>query len=299
MRGLPQIDIAELGLVLAIALRLLRLAPQRAHPLVELGDDVRDAHQVLARLIELLLGSLLLDLELRDARGLFDDRAAILRTRADDLADTALLDDRVRLGPDAGAEEEVGHVAETARSLVDVVLRQAIAIEPTRDRDLGVARELHRGLVVEDLGDLVLRRLDRIAFGIDPRARGFFELLVGLGHECIELLLGIELVAGLGLLEGLVREPDVVERQRDLGHRRGTTGLRAGEDHVFHRLAAEVLRALLAHRPTQGVDDVGLAAPVWTDNAGHRRIDIDNGAVAERLEADDLDSFDTQRLTPG
>src|SRR5262249_2910762 len=40
MRRLPQLDVAQLGLVLAIALGLLGLAAQRPHPLVELADDV-------------------------------------------------------------------------------------------------------------------------------------------------------------------------------------------------------------------------------------------------------------------
>jgi hypothetical protein len=145
-------------LVLAVALGLLRLPPQRAHPLVELADDVRDAHQVLPRLVELLLGRLLLGLELRDAGRLLDDRAAVLRARAHDLADPALLDDGVRLGPDAGPEEEVGDIAEPARRLVDEVLAEAVAIQPPRDRDLGVVREVEdRWLILEQLRHLLDR----------------------------------------------------------------------------------------------------------------------------------------------
>src|SRR6185369_11106857 len=115
------------------------------------------------------LGGLLLRLELRDARRFLDDRAAILRTRADDLADAALLDDRVRLRADAGTEEEVGDVAQAARRLVDEVLARAVAIEPARDRDFRVAREVERGgRIGEELRDLILRRGNRIALGIDP-----------------------------------------------------------------------------------------------------------------------------------
>ena len=228
-----------------------------------------------------------------------------------DLADAALLDDRVGLGADAGAEEEVGDVAQPARRLVDEVLARAVAIQPARDRDLGVAREVERRrLVGEHLRDLVLRRRNRLALGIDPhglrpstarrpagasprprlgrRLRGASPLR----RDAVERALGLGLVGVARDLERLVREPDVVERQRHLGHRRRAAGLGAREDDVFHRLAAQVLGALLAHAPADGIDDVGLAAPVRADHAGDRLADVDDRTVAERLEADDLDPLD-------
>ena len=295
MRRLPQLDVARLRLVLAEALGLLGLAAQRAHPLVELADDVRHAHEVLARLIELLLGGLLLRLELGDARRLFDDRTTILRPAAHDLADTALLDDRVRLGANAGAEEEVGDVAQAARRLVDEVLRGAVAVQAPRDRDLGEALEVDRGRRVgEQLGDLVLRRRDRVALGVGPGRRGgrVFGGRLVLAAETFGQLLDLRFIGRACELEGLVREADVVERQRDLGHRRRTARLRAGEDDVLHRLAAQVLGALLAHAPADRIDDVRLAATVRADDGGDRRIERQHRAIAERLEPDDLDSLD-------
>jgi hypothetical protein len=77
VRRLPQIEVAQLLLVGPVALGLLGLAAQRAHALAELGDDVRDAQEVLLGLLELLLGRLLLALELGDAGGLLDDQAAV------------------------------------------------------------------------------------------------------------------------------------------------------------------------------------------------------------------------------
>ena len=65
LRRRPQLDVAQLGLVLLVALGLLRLAPQRAELLLDLGDDVGDAQQVLPRRLHLLLGGLLLHLVLR------------------------------------------------------------------------------------------------------------------------------------------------------------------------------------------------------------------------------------------
>ena len=177
-----------------------------------------------------------------------------------DLADPALLDDRVGLRADAGAEEEVGDVAQPARRLVDEVLRGAVAVQPARDRDLGVAREVERRrLVGEHLGDLVARRRDRLALGVDatavePRRRRLAARSAR--SRRVERCSASASSAVARQLERLVREPDVVERQRDLGHRRRAARLGAGEDHVLHRLAAQVLRALLAHAPPDRVDDV-------------------------------------------
>src|SRR5690606_21977122 len=103
---------------------------------------------------------------------------------------------------------------------------------------------------------------------------------------------GLGLVRVLRELERLVREPDVVERQRYLRHRRGTARLAAREDDVLHRLAAQVLGALFAHAPPDCIDNVGLAAAIGADHARDRLADIDDGPVTERLEADNLDSLD-------
>ena len=131
-------------------------------------------------------------LVLGDAGGLFDEQAAVFRARADDQADPALLDDRVRLGADAGAEEELGDVLQADLRLVDQVLARAVAVEAARDRDLRVVLVLGR------------QRLGVLRIG-------------------------------------------VVEGERDLGHAVRTARLGAVEDDVFHRAAAQVLRALLAH----------------------------------------------------
>ena len=132
------------------------------------------------------------------------------------------------------------------------------------------------GICGRDLGRIDARRIDRIegALGL-----GF----IGVARE----------------LELLVGEADVVERERDLGHGRGPAALGAREDHVLHRLAAQVLRALLAHAPSDGIDDVGLAATVRPHDARDLLADIDDGPVAERLETDDLDALDTHCADAG
>ena len=110
MRRLVELQVLELVAVRDVALGLRRLALERGEVALDLGDDVADAQQVLLRELHLALGLLLPRLELGDAGGLLDEQAPVLGLGADDEADLALLDDRVRLRADAGAEEEIGDV---------------------------------------------------------------------------------------------------------------------------------------------------------------------------------------------
>ena len=129
MRRNPQIEVSHFFLVAFVALGFLCLPLERSEAALELADDVRDTQEVLARLIHLAFGGALAQLELADARGLFDHRAAILGLGGDDEADAALLDDRVRALPDACAQEKVRDVEETDRRAVDEVVAVALAIE--------------------------------------------------------------------------------------------------------------------------------------------------------------------------
>src|SRR5260370_934237 len=91
--GRLRVDLVELAAIGDVTLRLRRLALQRSERALDLRDDVADPQKVLRRELHLALGLLLPALELRDARGLFDEEAAVFRLRADDEADLALLDD--------------------------------------------------------------------------------------------------------------------------------------------------------------------------------------------------------------
>ena len=234
VRSVVELEVLELAAIGDVALGLGRLALERAEVSLDLRDDVADAQQVLLRHLHLPLGLLLPALELRDAGGLLDEEAAVLRLRADDEADLALLDDRVGLRPDARSEEEVGDVLQADGRLVDQVLAVAVAMEATRDRDVGVVLVFERD----------------------------------------------------------VRRVVVLERERDLGEVGRRSRLGAAEDDVLHAAAAEVLRALLAHRPANRVDDVRLAAAVRADDAHDLVVEIDHGPVDERLEAAELETLD-------
>jgi len=76
----------------------------------------------------------------------------------------------------------------------------------------------------------------------------------------------------------------VVEHEVDLGHTRGRTGGGAGEDDVLHRLAAQLLRALLAEDPEDRIGYVRFAGPVGADDGGDTRFERYDRAVDERLE---------------
>jgi hypothetical protein len=153
----PRLHLAVLGRDLGLVLEPLELAS-------ELHADVVDARQVLARVGDPVLGLLAALAVLRDARGLLEEHAQLLGLRLDDARDHPLLDDRVRAGPEAGAEEQVVDVAAADRDVLDVVRAVAVARQHALDRELGVLAPLAAdaaGAVVED--QLDRRAPDRLA----------------------------------------------------------------------------------------------------------------------------------------
>ena len=80
----------------------------------------------------------------------------------------------------------------------------------------------------------------------------------------------------------------------DLGHPQGLAALRAVEDDVLHLFAAEELRALLAHAPGQGFDEIRLAATVRPHDGGDAGGEGGRDRVDEGLEAGDLESVEAQ-----
>ena len=80
----------------------------------------------------------------------------------------------------------------------------------------------------------------------------------------------------------------------DLGHPQRLATLRAVEDDVLHRFAAEELGALLAHAPGQGFDEVRLAAAVRSHDGGDAGGERGRDRVDEGLEAGDLESVEAQ-----
>jgi hypothetical protein len=81
----------------------------------------------------------------------------------------------------------------------------------------------------------------------------------------------------------------VLDREGDFGEPQGAPVLRPVEDHVLHLVGTQRAVALFAQRPADGVDDVGLAAPVGADDRGEPRVEVQVRPLGERLEADDFD----------
>ncbi len=95
------------------------------------------------------------------------------------------------------------------------------------------------------------------------------------------------------------RAPSVLSMvSSDLGaaQRRAAGG--AGEDDVLHLAAAQRLGALLAHHPGEGVDDVGLARAVGTDDAGDAGLELERRRGGEGLEALERQALEVQRALP-
>ena len=92
------------------------------HLAAEFEADVLDARQVLARVLEAVLGFLAPFLVLGDAGRLFEEDAQVVGLGLDDARDHALADDGVGARPEAGAEEEVDDVLAADVQVVDVVV---------------------------------------------------------------------------------------------------------------------------------------------------------------------------------
>src|SRR6185436_18620095 len=68
--------------------------------------------------------------------------------------------------------------------------------------------------------------------------------------------------------------------------------VRAVEDDVRHFVATEGLGGGLAEHPADGIHDVGFAAAIRADDAGHALMEFKGGLVRKGLEAVDVESFE-------
>ena len=144
------------GLVL---LGLLGLALEVLELLADLLAQVVQAVEVFAGVADARFGFLAALLVLGDAGGFLQVDAQVFRPRLDDLADHALLDDRVAARAQAGAEEQVGDVAAAALGAVEVVVALAVAADQALDRDFVEGGELAADGVVAVVEDQFHRGL--------------------------------------------------------------------------------------------------------------------------------------------
>ena len=87
----------------------------------------------------------------------------------------------------------------------------------------------------------------------------------------------------------------VGEDQLDLALREGLAPVGAGEDDILHRRSAQGLGGLLAQDPADGVDDVGLAAAIGSDDGRDPRTELNAGPVGEAFESVGDDFLEVHR----
>src|SRR5690606_24829825 len=178
-------------------------------------------------------------------------------------SDLSLLDDGVGLHADAGVHQQILHVAQADHVAVDEVLALTRPVQAPRHLD--VAGQDDVGQVRHRLLEFLLDRLARRR--LRPHARD-----------------------------------DAAQLELDLRGVRRTPRITAGEDDVLHPFAAQAAGALLTQHPGDGIDDVALAAAVWTDDRGDATVEGEVGAVRKALETryfESLKAHDDRRKTPG
>ena len=178
----------------------VHLALKWAQLACDLAADVAGTGEMLIHALDLARGALLATLVLGDARGLLDERAALLRTALKDGVKLALADDGMGILAQARIVQDVLDIHETARALVDEVLALTRTVHAPRD-----------GNLVEIDGEHVV---------------------------------------------------GIVEHERDLGHAHGLARRGTREDDILHGLAAQLLRALLAQNPEDGIGDIRFTGAV-------------------------------------
>ncbi len=275
-----------------VATRLGRLSLQRAALLLDFEDDVVDAREVLLRGFELELRRAPAALVLRHARGLFDELAAIGRTRAQNLADLALLDHRVRLDADAGVHQQVLHVAQPAHLAVDQVLAFARSIEPPHHFNVAHEERFLLGERLDDFGDHVGRHRHTAAVGIAGRAAVHEPEFDGR----MAIAACRERAAGNGP-RGACRAGwnacrHTAELESNLSRSRRLARVAPAEDQVLHAVAAQAAGTLLTEHPRQSVDDVALAAAVGANNRRHPLLEGQLRAVGKALETRDFETLE-------
>ncbi len=134
-------DASLLALERLVFLRVLGLLLEVHELLVDLLAQVRQAGEVVARMLDPVLRLAAPLLVFGDSGRLLQEASHVLRLRLDEPRDHSLLDDRVTAMPaKTRAEEDLRDVFAPATAVVQVVLRSAIAGDGPPHGDLGVAR---------------------------------------------------------------------------------------------------------------------------------------------------------------
>ena len=265
-----------------VAPRLGRLPLQRAALLLDLEDDVVDAGQVLLRRLELQLRGAAAALVLRDAGRFLDQLPPIGRPRAENLADLALLDDRVGLDAEPGVHQQVLHVAQPADLAVDQVFALARSVEPAHQLD-----------VADDQRRLVVQRSTAAPQRLAVCASTSTSPAAAVDGRFARRQRGLAQRRHAGALVARHARGDAAQPQADFRGAGRLARIAAAENDVLHAIAAQALGALLAEHPGDRIDDVALAAAVRPDDGGDAGVEGELGPIRKALEAGNLETIAT------
>ena len=142
----------------SVTLRLGSLSLQRVHLPRDFLEDIIHPVQVELGIFQPGFREPLLGLKLRDSGSFFKNVAAVCWTAAQDLPDSALLNQRVRLRPEAGAHEQFLNIAQPAKLAVQQIFAIPRAEQPPRDHNLSRAKLLLVEFAAANLQNYVASR---------------------------------------------------------------------------------------------------------------------------------------------
>ena len=91
------------------------------------------------------------------------------------------------------------------------------------------------------------------------------------------------IIAIIKLSRGIARR--IVEHQHHFGMIARRSRIGAGENHIFHARTTHGFIRGFAHDPAQGFQEIGFAAAIGADNAGHAGQNIEIDGVDKGFEA--------------
>ena len=188
---------------IAVAHRLPRLGLERGDLRGKLADDVLDPYQIVLGGLQPQLRLVTARMQSGNAGSLFEDAAALVGPRLDDLADAALMHQRRRPRTGRGVGEQHGDVARAHLAAIDAEDRALLAHDAARDFErVGIVERRGRRAVavVDHDGDfgMVARRTLCVAGEDDVvHLRGAHGLVGGFAHDPAHGLDQVRLAAAI------------------------------------------------------------------------------------------------------
>ena len=137
-----------------VAARLGDLATERIHASLLLSQYIAHAQQIRFGIFQLAQCFAFFTLILGNARSFFEYRTSFFGLGRENLIDLPLRHDRISCAANARVHKQVMDVLQSAKRVVDAILRFAIAIDPTCDRYLVVINFQRRFAIGHRQGDL-------------------------------------------------------------------------------------------------------------------------------------------------